>query len=198
MLAFKLLSVFSCAMAGIGVACAQSQDITNDSRPSRETNFGVAQQRRFALYRLGSLLRARNCRRLRDAGDGALAGALANGGSQFRVGCKVTTRYLLRHGPSRFRGTSKLHLGPLSPCVPRSRRKQSSCLLRCRSNVRPIAQAPLTLPRPLLFTAYMRASAAPIIAWTAAFSGGHVARPTLALALSSRALLIRNLVLVSS
>ena len=34
MLAFKLLSVFSCAMAGIGVACAQSQDITNDSRPS--------------------------------------------------------------------------------------------------------------------------------------------------------------------
>jgi hypothetical protein len=34
MFAFKLLSAFSCAMAGIGVSCAQSQDITIDSRPT--------------------------------------------------------------------------------------------------------------------------------------------------------------------
>ena len=50
---------------------------------------------------------------------------------------------------------------------------------------------PRTLPRPLLFTAYMRASAVPMMAWTA-FSGGQVARPTLALAVSSSPLLMRK------
>ena len=56
--------------------------------------------------------------------------------------------------------------------------------------------APRTLPRPLLFTAYMRESAVPMIAWTA-FSGGQVARPMLALALSSRPLFMRKTLLMS-
>ena len=48
---------------------------------------------------------------------------------------------------------------------------------------------PRTFPRPLIFTMYMRASAAPIIPCTAVPSSGAVARPTLALTFSFKPVL---------
>ncbi len=60
------------------------------------------------------------------------------------------------------------------------------------------AYAPLTFPLPSIFTAYMRASAVPMMACTVLPSSGAVARPTLALTLSRNPFFISNSVSINA